>query len=340
MAPSPDLLIATLAPGADGATATGTVALLGPAAGLVASVLWTFTSILFTLAGRRIGPTLVNALRIALAIVVLAVIHRLASGTGAWIPEAQGRQVLLLAISGLIGLTIGDQALFTAFVDIGPRLANLVMTSAPIFAALLGWIVLGERLSPLAWTAMLVTVGGIAWVIRERPRRPGMPDPATSPHRTRGLVLAVVGGFCQAAGLMLSKAGMGHGWAEEAQRLDPQAATLIRMAFAGAGMVPLLLWRRARMGRPGAVLRERTGRRSSGFLFTALGTIVGPVLGVWMSLVAANATDVGIAQTLLSLTPLFILPWAAFVDREAVSRRAIAGAVIAVAGVAVLFTQA
>ena len=186
---------------------------------------------------------------------------------------------------------------------------------------------IGERLSPVACLGMGITIAGIAWVIMERPRkgparlraveaRPG--------RRARGIALAVIGGFCQAAGLMLSKAGMGHGWLDESAHLDPQAATLVRMTFAGIGVIPLLLFWRIRLAR--SAKTERTGSPRAGFVFIVAGTVVGPVLGVWMSLVAADATSVGIAQTLLSLTPLFILPYAAFVEKEHISWRAALGA--------------
>jgi drug/metabolite transporter (DMT)-like permease len=320
--------------------ALASLSLLGPVAGLVTSVLWTLTSILFTQAGRRIGSTVVNATRIALAIVILGVIHRLfISESGGWIPDMNGRQVLLLALSGVIGLSLGDQALFTAFVDIGPRLANLLMTTAPIWAAIVAWVFLGERLTLLAWIGMAVTIAGVAWVIVERPRRGPV---VASAHRVRGIVLALAGAACQACGLMLSKAGIGHGWVDEARHLDPQAATFVRMAFAGLGMAPILVLWHLRGRRLAAAGRApvRIGTRRAGFAFTVAGTVVGPVFGVWMSLVAADATAVGIAQTLLSLTPIFILPYAALVEREHVSWRAVAGAFVAVGGVAMLFTQA
>ncbi|NNM24386.1 MAG: DMT family transporter, partial [Phycisphaerales bacterium] len=299
--------------------------LLGPAAGVLTSVLWTGTSICFTAAGRRLGPTVVNATRIGVAIILLAIIHRLFfSVDDAWIPAVNGRQLLLLALSGVVGLSIGDQALFTAFVDIGPRLSNLLMTTAPVFATIFAWLVLGERLGLVALTGMGITIVGIAWVILERPRRPA---PHATGHRTRGVLLAVFGAACQACGLMLSKAGMGHGWMADAEHLDPQAATLVRMVFAGVGVLPIIALSRARNRRALArgQLLTRRGSRLAGLGFTLAGTLIGPVLGVWMSLVAADATSVGIAQTLLSLTPIFILPYAAFVEREHVSVRAVVG---------------
>jgi len=63
------------------------------------------------------------------ATVLLKVTHRLVSGS--WRPIAVTKQVVLLGVSGLLGLTIGDQALITALLDIGPRLSTLIMTTAP-----------------------------------------------------------------------------------------------------------------------------------------------------------------------------------------------------------------
>jgi len=309
-------------------------AYVGPAAGVATSALWTATSLLFTAAGRRIGPTTVNAARIALAIVLLGLTHRLLAG--AWVPGVVPRQVVFLALSGVVGLAIGDQALFTAFVHIGPRLAMLIMTTAPLFAALFGWLALGETLEAVAWLGIALTIGGVGWVVLERPRAETV---VYGSHRARGVFLAFVAAACQAAGLLLSKQGMGHGWLPDAQHLKPQAATLVRMVFAAVGMLPILAIYRVREQRRRAAGIQPVHRGSfgAGLAFTAFGAIAGPFLGVWMSLVTADRAALGVAQTLCSLTPVFILPFTVLIHKERVSPRAAVGAVIAVAGVTLLF---
>ncbi len=310
--------------------------LIGPAAGVSTSGLWTFTSLLFTAAAKRIGPTAVNTYRIALAIVLHAVTYRLISGE--WIPDVASRQVVYLALSGIIGLSIGDQALFVAFVDLGPRLAVLIMTTSPLAAALFGWLVLGEAFGGIAWLGITLTICGVGWVVMERPAGD---VPRRSMHRSRGVLLAVVAAVCQAGGLLLSKQGMGHGWLGEDQHLDPQAATLIRMLFAGFGMMPIVAMHvlRDRRRRVCGMAPPRKGSRYSGLWFTACGTLVGPYLGVWMSLVASDRAPLGIAQTLCSLSPVFILPFAAKLYGERISRRTVLGALIAIAGSALLFVK-
>jgi drug/metabolite transporter (DMT)-like permease len=307
---------------------------VGPAAGIATSALWTGTSLFFTAAARRVGPTAVNAARIALAIVLLAVTHRLLAG--AWVPQVVAGQVLFLALSGIVGLAIGDQSLFTAFVHIGPRLAMLIMATAPIFAAMFGWLALGETLEPVAWLGVALTIGGVGWVVLERPDDRSLVQPS---HRARGVALAFVAAACQAGGLLLSKEGMGHGWLPEEQQLDPQAATFVRMLFAGVGMLPILALHHLRQRKllAAGIRPERLGSPRAGFCFAACGAVFGPFLGVWMSLVAADRAPLGIAQTLCSLPPVFLLPFAILIHKERVSPRAAIGAVIAVGGSALLF---
>jgi drug/metabolite transporter (DMT)-like permease len=70
---------------------------------------------------------------------------------------------------------------------------------------------------------------------------------------------------------------------------------------------------------------------------TALGAFFGPFLGVSLSLFAVQRTETGVAATIMSIVPVLIIAPAVLVFRERVSLRAIAGAVLAVAGVALLF---
>jgi drug/metabolite transporter (DMT)-like permease len=307
---------------------------LGHTAALFTSVLWTFTSMFFTAGGRRLGSSIVNAVRIPIAVALLATTHFIL--TGRWWPDLLPLQVLYLALSGFIGLSIGDQALFTAFVDIGPRLSMLLMTTSPIFAAAFGFAFLGESLSPLGMLGIVITISGVAWVVLERPKTEIGKHP---PHRLRGIILAVVGAACQAGGLLLSKQGIGHGWLESDQHINPQAATLVRMSFAFLGVLPIFVASRLMQRRDRAAGRadRRIGSKRVGYAFVVCGAMVGPYLGVWMSLVACDLAPLGIAQTLCSLSPIFILPFAVVIYREPISPRAAIGAVIAVSGAAMLF---
>jgi len=70
-----------------------------------------------------------------------------------------------------------------------------------------------------------------------------------------------------------------------------------------------------------------------------VGSIFGPFLGVSFSLIAVQNTEAGIAQTIMSLVPVLIIPPAVMINKEKVTLREIIGAVIAVAGVALFFVR-
>jgi drug/metabolite transporter (DMT)-like permease len=71
--------------------------------------------------------------------------------------------------------------------------------------------------------------------------------------------------------------------------------------------------------------------------YTAIGAFFGPVLGVSLSLLAVQRILAGVAASLMATTPILILPVAVLVRGERVGLGGLAGTVLAVAGVALLF---
>lgn len=285
----------------------------------------------FTAAAKRLGPTWVNGLRLCLAVLLLGVTLRALDGS--WWPALTASQLWYLGLSGVLGLTICDQFLFMAFVDIGPRRAMLIMTTAPLFALVFGALSLGEMVGGWAIVGVFMTLAGVLWVLAEG--RGHVRSPVAQPHLTRGVVLSVIAAVLQAVGALFVKRGVGHGELPEAEHLAPLAATYVRMVFGMAGVLPLLAlhhWRRRQRVR---VLDSR--ERRAGLNFMVLGTVFGPFVGVWMSVIAFDRSPIGVAQTLCSLSPVMILPVVYRLYGERVGARGLLGALLAVGGAALLF---
>lgn len=298
----------------------------GQLAGLGTALCWVGTSFCFAAASRSLGAGTVNLVRSFLALGLLLALNLLLLGA-AW-PDATPVAIAWLAASGLVGLALGDQFLFGAFVDLGPRLAVLLMTLAPVFAAILGWIMLGETLGMLALLGMAITLGGIAWVVSERPSGDAR---RSSAAWTRGIFLGVLAAAAQGFGVVLAKQGMVDGGVE------PLAAQLVRMT-AGAGVLGLAwLLFGARPWLVGSRMEAGPTRvRRPAVVGIIGGTILGPVIGVWLSLIAVRRLDAGVASTLMAMSPVLVLPFSRIIDRERLGWRSILGAAIAVAGVAIL----
>jgi len=291
---------------------------IGELAALATALFWAFTGLFFAEAARRLGALRVNLLRLPLALAFLT-LTMLAGGPD--FAALDGRRTAYLAASGVVGLVIGDLALFEALRRIGARLALLVMALAPVFAAAAGLVLLHEQPGPRATLGIVVTLAGVAWVVGER--RTGSGD---ARHDVRGVALALVGAACQGIGLVLAKVGM-------AGEVPALTGTWVRMGAATA-----LIWAlTALTGRARGLEVAAAVRTTWPYLLG--GAIFGPFLGVWMSLVAARLTDVGVAATLMATTPVLVIPLLMATERYRPTARALAGTAVTVAGVALLFAS-
>jgi drug/metabolite transporter (DMT)-like permease len=232
--------------------------------------------------------------------------------------HAGGGRLGWLALSGLIGFALGDAVLFEAFLLIGPRLAMLIMTLSPIFSAVLAWLFLHQTMGWGKIGAMVVTLLGIAWVVG------GDEENGAHPHLWRGVLLGIGGAMGQSVGLVFSKFGL-------AGDFPPISANLIRVT---AGVIALLIYFGATGLLRGSLGALRDGRATA---FIGLGAVTGPVLGVVLSLIAIAKAPMGVAATLMSLSPVLLLPVAHFVFKEKVGGHAILGTLLALAGAAALF---
>jgi drug/metabolite transporter (DMT)-like permease len=295
---------------------------MGEIAALVTSVCWSLNSIQFTLAGRRVGSEVVNRARLLLAVLYLSLAHLVVRG-GLWPIHAEPFRWAWLGLSGVIGLVIGDGCLFQAFLYIGPRRSMLLMTLVPVISTLVAWAWLGETLRPAEMGAILLAVGGIAWVVAERGRAADTPS-VQERRYALGVLLGLGGALGQALGLVTAKQGL-------AGDFPSLSATVIRMVIA-SGVIWLLTLVRGQVGPTWRALGDRRA-----FLFIVGGSLVGPFVGVWLSMVAVQRAPVGIASTLMSLSPIILIPLDHWIFRAKASPRSIAGTVVALAGASILF---
>ena len=294
----------------------------GEFAALGTAVCWAAGSNLFAAAGQRMGSVVLNRLRITVAAGLLCTALFVLRGSP-WPVWATSWQVALLAVSGLVGFVFGDTYYFRSLVILGPGRAALVTSTAPVFTALLAWPLIGERPGPLIVLGMALTLGGITWVIWERQH-------PTQEHVEGSMLVGVVAGVLaavgQAGGYVLSKLALRTG-------LDPLSATVIRIVAAAVGIWLLAAVQRDVRRSLGA-LRDRRGSA-----FMVGGAFFGPFLGVTLSLTALKYIEAGVAASITAIYPVLTLLLSSRFHGERLTLRTLAGALVAVAGVVVLFLR-
>jgi drug/metabolite transporter (DMT)-like permease len=297
-------------------------AMIGEIAALGTAFFWSLTSIQFTQASRRIGSVRTNRIRLVLAVTFLLLTHLLLYGEP-WPIQAEPFRWGWLGISGVVGLVLGDASLFQSFIAIGPRRGMLMMTLAPVISALVAWGWLGETLSPVEIAAILLTVGGIAWVVSEGNQ--GQENSVESRKQYGlGVLFGLGGAIGQALGLVLAKQGL-------VGDFPSLSATLIRMLVA-TGALWLITLVRGQVTETWQALKDREAVTS-----VIGGSLTGPFLGVWLSMVAVQRAHVGIASTLMAMSPILLIPLTHLIFGERISPRSIAGTVVALAGATIIF---
>lgn len=290
------------------------------------AISWTLTAICMEYASKRLGSITTNSIRLSLGVLLTGLV--LLVCTGSFFPiSAPKESWYWMGLSGLVGYVFGDFCLFYSYIVIGARFGQLFMTLAPIAASFAGLAILGETIRPIAILGMGVTLGGIAMSILSRK------DGSTKIKLpTKGILLGIGAGVGQGIGLVLSKYGMDFYYAKCGESMIiPFAAGQIRMIVGSIAFTTVLLIQ----GNGKEAVPAFTNHKIS--LSILGGTVFGPLIGVSFSLLAVRYTASGIASTLMALTPIIILPYAAWHQKQKVTILEILGAVISVTGASLFF---
>ncbi len=292
---------------------------IGELSALTAAFLWAISSVVYSLLGQRIPPLQLNFLKgiIAIAFLLITLLFQ-----GITIDNFQTFSVVLLSISGIIGIGLGDTAYFLALNNLGARRTLLLETLTPPLSALLAWILIGETLNTIAWCGILLTLLGIAWVISERSSL----QINNNLLILKGVMWGILAAVTQAGGSVLSRVALLN------SDISPLESSLIRLV-AGTGIAFLLAaipWNKKSSSQPINFLS-----------FRIMGTITlaafgSTYLGIWLQQTSLKFAPTGIAQTLLATSPIFVIP-IALIMKEKVSLRSILGVLIAIAGISLLF---
>lgn len=288
-------------------------------AALGAAALWAFGGLIAAGPARELGGPRFTRIRMVFVSVVLVAITLL---QGTWrLPTGD---IVLLGLSGLVGLLIGDAALFTAFARIGPRRTSVLFTTNAPMAAVLGVVVFGERFTWITLLGAAATVAGVMIAVAFGTARGDTHRFEVVEGTVRaGVIWGLIGAIGQALGGILAKPAV-----EEA---DAIAAAAWRALIATAA-----LWIFApQLDRiAGATRRAPFTLRYAAILF--LSGMIAMVIGMTLLLYALGEGDVGVATILSATTPVLMLPLLWATTRRRPPWPAWAGAGLTVVGAALL----
>ena len=280
---------------------------------LVSAASWALGTILWRKIGDKISPLSMNLSKGIIGLIFLGIALLLAG-----IEPVSLKTFLILALSGLLGIAVGDTLYFMSLMQLGPRLTSLMGALTPVFIAFSAVFFLNERPSLPVWIGIFLTIGGVAWVLWER-----VPQKKLIGNKSLGIKYGLLSILAMTAGVIFAKIGV-----EKAPALE---ATFIRILGAVAG---LALWGGRNRRLKGWLIPFKDFHLLKNVSFVVF---IGTFGGFWLFLLALKMIDASVVSVLSSTAPLFILPMTAVMLREKISFRAGVGAAIAVGGVALMF---
>jgi len=285
--------------------------LLGIAAALGSAASWALGSILFKRLGERLSSPAMTLVKQILSVLLL---------TGALgfvgFQQLPPATMGLLMLSGLLGIALGDTFFFAALQDLGPVALVVLLTLGQVLTVALAVVILGESPSPWAWVGIVLVICGVGTVLLAKIRGE---QGATG---RRGLAFGLASVACMSVSVIIAKMGL--------ESVSALQATFLRMA---AGAVAMFLFGLASGKLRGWVSPFRDLRLGAEFLAAVVLITFG---GFWLSLVAIKYVDVSLANTLASVEPVLVLPFAVVFLREKASWSTILGTLVTVAGVVIL----
>lgn len=270
---------------------------------------------------RAVGATRANLGRLLFAALVLgAYAHLFGGGLG-----GAGRDWLLL--SGVIGMGLGDLAVFAALPLLGSRLTVLMTQclAAPL-AIVAEWLWLGTVLTGTQLLWGFVILGGV--LIALLPSRSSPPKVTIRPI---GFLFGFLAACGQGFGAVVSRKGNALA-ALAGEPIDGLTAAYQRIL---GGLAITLIWLAARAllsAKPSAPAPPEAPPPWRAYLWIPANAGCGAIIGVSCYQWSLATTPSGIVLPIVACTPLVIIPLSYWLENERPTRRSLLGGLIAVAG--------
>ncbi len=294
--------------------------MIGNSAALMAAICWAIGGLISVTPARQLGPIGFNRIRMPLAFIMLSI---MACFTGGW-SNIDYSQLGYIFFSSVIGIFLGDSALFYTMNKMGPRRTGMLFAANAPMAAGISFLVFGETLS-LWQLAGCVTVllGVLLAIVFGTTANQNHHWEQVTGSVTVGFLMGLFAAFCQASSAIIIKPVMASG-------ADPVAISALRVGISSLCILGYSSLNRKKIIQyskltPGLVVR------------IACCGFVGMGLAMTFLLFGLSKGEAGIIITLSATTPVMMLPLLWFKTGERPAMGSWCGAILTVIGSGMLF---
>ena len=289
---------------------------------LAAAMCWSCGGLFAITPARAFGALMFNRLRISLAFIMLFVVSLITGG----FYTLSFNCCIVLAISAIVGIFVGDTAFYVGMRRMGPRRSSIIFTTNAPMAVVMGYFILDERLPANTTVGIgLITIGIFLAIFHGTTATQKHSFEKVQGSLALGIAAGLFSAFCQAASLIIARPVLTSG-------VDTVAASALRVGTGALALYVTMLFQR-KSTRPESALTPRL------LALTAMNSVIGMGLGMTFLINALAHGPAGLVSTLSATSPILVLPILWAVTRERPSLGAWVGAILAVVGVGLIFNS-
>ncbi len=298
---------------------------IGEVAAIGAAIVWACATWIYGQFGHRFSAMQLNIIKGFVASVMMLIVMPL-------IPmpefELSANHFWILAISGIIGIAIGDSAYFAALKRIGANKTLLLESLAPPLSGVLALMFLGAALTLQSWLGVVITTLAVTFVVFQPSN--SVSDDSTNQAQWIGIGYGLVASVCQASGVVIFHYALVSG------DIPPLLGALIRLTIGVLAVMMIIPFVERKPY--SSIKRDLWDMTKLDKLWLLSAIFVGTFLALWLQQIALKNANPAIAQTLIATSPVFILVIYAL-KGEKVSKQSLIGTLAAVGGISLFFYQ-
>lgn len=273
---------------------------------LLSACSWAFGTITFERIGKVVPFVGITFLKGVFSIVLMILLIIITGGLypiGWW-------EFSFLALSGIVGITIGDSLFFKSLQDLGAKTQVIFFLLGQILTMILSLLFLGELLSVEQYIGAFILLAGVivtTWGTQTNHQ-----------NKTRGILLGLLSMICFSVSAIMVKAAISD--------VPVITATFYRMVF---GTIFTLGYGIASKNFTGWIHPLKDKKLLGLFVANVIVITYG---GFMLSMAAIKYISVSLASVLSATEPIFVLMLAFLIMRERATKRELIGTVITLVG--------
>tara|TARA_B110000438_G_scaffold52275_1_gene52516 strand:- start:151 stop:1044 length:894 start_codon:yes stop_codon:yes gene_type:complete len=286
----------------------------------IAALCWAVASLISADVTRKIGGLAFNRLRLFFVSLMLISYTYYLDTWGTINKDF----IIIILLSGIIGIFLGDTLLFIALQKIGPRRNNILFSLAAPFTVILNIVFLNEIMSLVNLIGCTIVFFGVIVAIaygnsRDKNHRWEMVEG----NIYKGVLCGIGAALCQAIGLIMMKPILSMG-------ADPIASASLRTTISCIFLAFTFFLNYEIFNTKNSLSLKIIGQSIlSGFL--------GMAMGMSLLLIALKNADAGIVATLSSTSPIMILFLIWLLTKKIPTIGAWIGTILAIIGSSLIF---